>query len=84
MNRLVLVGELMPSSEKWSRIIEAGGGQSVSTKSNLTNVVKQFVKECGECERLAVIPDSMKKNKLIQFLIENQFVCIPSSYVRIE
>lgn len=81
MNRLVLVGELMPSSDKWARIIEAGGGLSISTKNSLTNMVKQFVKECSECERLAVIPDSMKKNKLIQFLLENQFVCIPSSYV---
>lgn len=71
----------MPSSEKWSRIIEAGGGACVTTKASVTNSVKGFVKDSQGYECFAVIPDSMKKNKLIQFLVDNQFVCIPSSYV---
>ena len=60
--RVVLIGDLIPSSDKWSRIIEAGGGTSVHTKSTITQAVREFVKEDTEGMKVAVVPEGMKKN----------------------
>ena len=81
--RVVLIGDLIPSSDKWSRIIEGGGGTSVHTKSTITQAVREFVKGETEGMRVAVVPENMKKNKLIQFLLDHHFVCVPSAYVMI-
>lgn len=78
----MLVGELVPSSDKWTRIIQGGGGKAVSTKSTITQGVRELVKEEGPGMRLAVIREDMKKNKLIQFLLDHHFICVPSTYVR--
>lgn len=83
MNRVVLVGELIPTSEQWSRIITAGGGRTVSVKNSITNGLRQFVKEEKEQTRLAVVSDKAKKTKLIQFLLEHHYICVSSGYVGI-
>lgn len=82
MNRVVLVGELIPTSEQWSRIITAGGGRTVSVKNSITNGLRQFVKEEKEQTRLAVVPDKAKKTKVIQFLLDHHYICVSSGYVR--
>lgn len=82
MNRVVLVGELIPTSEQWSRIITAGGGRTVSVKNSITNGLRQFVKEEKEQTRLAVVADKAKKTKVIQFLLDHHYICVSSGYVR--
>ena len=79
---VVLVGVLKPSSEKWKRIIEGGGGRVVITKANLTAEVRAVLDDHVDV-KVAVIPDGFKQNKLVTQLCKHQFVCVPSLYVGI-
>ena len=77
---VVLVGVLKPSSEKWRRIIEGGGGRVVITKANLTAEVRAVLDDHVDV-KVAVIPDGF--NRLVTQLCKHQFVCVPSLYVGI-
>ena len=82
MHRIVLVGVLKPSSEKWKRIIEGGRGRVVITKARLTSEVRGVLDDHADV-KVAVIPDGFKQNRLVTQLCKHHFVCVPSLYVRI-
>ena len=79
--RIVLVGDLVPSSEKWERIIVASGGSVQISKGKLTNALKEFVVEANEGMRLCVCPKEMRKNRLLNFLENHGFLFVPTDYV---
>lgn len=81
--RIILVGKLTPSSEKWERIICGGGGKVVVTKSRLSIEVRSLVEsDKGEPGlRLCVLPDDFKKNQLLEYASQWGYACVPSTYV---
>jgi hypothetical protein len=62
-------------------IIKAGGGSVVVTKNSLSKGVKEFLANLNEGCKLCVMPESMKKSKLIITLLENGFTCVSVKYV---
>lgn len=84
MNRVVLVGDLLPTADKWERIITAGGGQVAITKGMMTAPVKRLIELPSEdAMKLVVVPDTFKENKLVKKLRELGYSPVPSRYVRI-
>ena len=92
MCRIVLVGDLMPTSDKWKRIIESAGGEtSVVAKTSVTKELRNFLSAIDNeieeeddedvSKRLAILPDGMKKNALVSLLLQHHFSCVPSRFV---
>ena len=79
----MLVGRIVPSSEKWERIITAGGGKVAITSSRLSMETRSLI-EGDEGEgglRLCVLPDHFPKNRLVEFATQWGYACVSSQYV---
>ena len=85
MYRIVLVGTLIPASDKWERIITGGGGYVAITKGTLTQPVKRLLnsEDTENGTKLCILPDGFKENKLVKTLLEEGYACVPSRYVTI-
>ena len=82
MNRVVLIGDLLPSSDKWQRVISSAGGHVAITKGTMTAAVKQLEEiPSSSPTKLAVIPDQFKENKLVKTLRSLGYSFVPSRYV---
>lgn len=82
MCRIVLVGNLVPNSQKWKRIIESSGGKVEITKGKLTNEIKEFANEgYNQGMRLCICPKDGHFNRLVSFLESHGFLCVPTDYV---
>ena len=82
MNRVVLVGDLLPSSDKWQRVISSAGGHVAITKGTMTAAVRQLEEiPSSSPTKLAVIPDQFKENKLVKTLRSLGYSFVPSRYV---
>lgn len=82
-SRIVLVGRIVPSSEKWERIITAGGGKVAITSSRLSMETRALI-EGDEGEgglRLCVLPDHFPKNHLVEYATQWGYACVSSQYV---
>lgn len=84
--RIVLVGSLTPSAEKWERIITAAGGQVAITKCRLSVGVRTLVeRDGGEAGfRLCILPDQASqrgKTALVKYCEQWGYVCVSSNYV---
>lgn len=80
--RIVLVGNLVPNSQKWKRIIESSGGRVEITNGKLTQTIKEFA-DGGEHQgmKLCVCPKDGHFNRLTGFLESHGFLCVPTDYV---
>ncbi|KAK8824812.1 hypothetical protein WA538_005478, partial [Blastocystis sp. DL] len=81
--RIVLVGRIVPSSEKWERIITAGGGKVAITSSRLSMETRALI-EGDEGEgglRLCVLPDHFPKNHLVEYATQWGYACVSSQYL---
>ena len=84
MGRIVLVGELLPTSDKWKRIIDSSGGETlIVPKTSVNKNVKNYLSTIDgeESKRLAILPDGMKRNPLVTLLLQHHFSCVPSRFV---
>ena len=83
--RIILVGKLTPSAEKWKRIICGGGGNVAVTNSTLSGEVRSLVESDGDNLglRICVIPESFTKNGLVDYVLQWGYSCVPSTYVGI-
>ena len=83
LHRIILVGKLTPSSEKWKRIICGGGGNVAVTNSRLSFEVRSLVESDEDKPGLliCVIPESYTKNGLIEYVLQWGYSCVPSTYV---
>lgn len=81
INRIVLVGDLTPSSNKWERIIVSSGGSVRITKGQLTSDLRNFAMEENEGMRLCVCPKEMRQTRLTNYMEEHGFLCVPTDFV---
>lgn len=80
IGRVVLVGDLKPTSDKWKRIIEGAGGKVAITKKNVTAGVKSLMEKAGVM-RIAVVPEGFAKCTLTNQLKQKGFLFVHSSFV---
>ena len=78
--RIVLVGDLKPTSDKWKRIVESAGGTVAITKKNVTAGVKALMEKTGAM-RVAVVPDAFGKCTLTNQLKQHGFIFVHSNFV---
>ena len=82
IHRVVLVGDLLPSSDKWQRVISAAGGHVAITKGAMTAAVKQLEEiPSSSTTKLVVLPDQFNENKLVKTLRSFGYSFVPSRYV---
>ncbi|KNB42549.1 hypothetical protein JH06_3800 [Blastocystis sp. subtype 4] len=74
--KIVLVGSLLPASDKWERIITGGGGSVAITKGTLTQAVKRLIysADTENALKLCILPDGFKENKLVKTLQEEGYL----------